>query len=64
MLKTHRCQQSLDNRTPIRFSESTSQWYLYEHYIDFDYDKEGIRKVCPINYCPFCGKKLEVEECA
>ena len=34
------------------------KWTLSQYYEDWDYDTKGIREICHIEYCPFCGEKL------
>ena len=54
---THRCKVSLENETPIRYEKGN--WELFNVYRDWDYDTIYLRKICKIEYCPFCGHKLE-----
>lgn len=58
-MKTHRCSKSLQNQISIRLF--TTAWWLQKHEHDWDCDAHYLRTICPIVFCPFCGKKLESE---
>ena len=62
-MKTHRCPESLKQRTPIRYDSppwsDEKDWYLYEYWSDWDWNTEGISVVCKIKFCPFCGEELK-----
>lgn len=57
---THRCKESLKHHASIRKYDGCD-WRLSIAVWDNDYDVTYLRYVCIINYCPFCGKKLEVK---
>lgn len=67
---THRCPELLEQRASIRWYKKDhdklyqwpepDMWWLSSLEIDYDYDTEYLRDYARINYCPFCGKKLEV----
>lgn len=69
---THRCHGSLVAHTPIRFEkrfqymcfpDDKKAWRLfYVHRDDEYYDCVHVTPVAEITYCPFCGKKLEVDK--
>ena len=69
-MKTHRCEGSLKARISIRycdpyktrFTEYNPKWYIFYHWTDMEWDVEGISPNCVIQYCPFCGIKLEIGE--
>ena len=69
---THRC-NSLPTGMSIRLTKITYpilmseehllgqyKWTLSQYYEDWDYDTKGIREICHIEYCPFCGEKLKI----
>lgn len=68
--KTHRCPASLSAKVSIRknarrFKWETagnrvlSGWTLWFTQYDFEWDYHDNRLVGTIEYCPFCGKKLD-----
>lgn len=63
-MKTHRCKQSLENRMSIRLIDDIEEpaWVLFEPTLDFEYSYRYLHLVCPIEYCPFCGAKLNMED--
>lgn len=62
-MKTHRCKKSLENRMSIRLIDDIKEpaWVLFEPTLDFEYGCHYLHLVCPIEYCPFCGVKLNME---
>lgn len=62
---THRCPGSLEAKTPIRFltKEHTPYeppgWYIHYLRDDDEYDCVHLTRVAKIDFCPFCGQKLE-----
>ena len=64
---THRCKSSLKNGCSIRFIkdilENNPKWFIGRLSFDSEYDDGYMAYLhAPISYCPFWGKKLEVEE--
>lgn len=67
---SHRCPGSLKTGTPIRYAkrydnlpdskDNDYAWRLFNVETDLDYDVTLVLPVAKINYCPFCGKKLEI----
>ena len=66
-IKTHRCKGSLNSRlsirctTPysVRYKEDEVAWRLFS-IEESDYDcSRYLSHITEINYCPFCGEKLE-----
>lgn len=37
-------------------------WHFFRMDWDLDYDSHHCMEVCPITYCPFCGKRLDEPE--
>ena len=62
-MKTHRCKKSLENRMSIRLIDNIKKpaWTLLTPNFDFEYGYWHLTKVCSIEYCPFCGVKLNME---
>lgn len=66
-MKTHRCKESLKKQISIRYTNpylfsslsKEENWWLLKSMEDFDYDCFYLQPIAPIQYCPFCGKKLE-----
>lgn len=63
---THRCKGVSENNTPIRYSyrhlyrkEDGMAWRLKLLMHDYDWDTKYLRFVSEIQYCPYCGEKLE-----
>lgn len=55
---SHRCKQLLDHRgVSIRYSEDL--WILYILRYDFNYGTNYLESISTIEYCPFCGKRLD-----
>jgi len=57
---SHRCEGSLANETPIRFSSMEYNWWLCQIEYDWEtgYNDVYINQICKIEYCPFCGELL------
>lgn len=67
-MRTHRCRESLKNGVSIRvridnigIKKLNLGWWLFNPEYDFDSDAYSLNPVCAIEFCPFCGKKLESE---
>lgn len=46
----------------IYYNYELKQWYLKVETSEWDYYNDGFCEVhIPINYCPECGKKLEIK---
>ena len=66
-MKTHRCKNSIKNGISIRYTNpyrytslsNKEDWWLLKAIKDFDYDSFYLQPIAIIQYCPFCGKKLE-----
>lgn len=64
---SHRCEKSLKNKMSIRYydpypnypSLSNKAWWLFQQKYDFEYDCINLVRISPIEYCPYCGEKLE-----
>lgn len=59
-MKTHRCEESLAAKISIRYEEKTSAWWLFKPTHDLDWDTYYLSVISKIQYCPFCGEKLEM----
>ena len=68
-MENHRCKLSLTNKISIRkdyenksikdINGDVKQWRLFNYKYDFEYNVTHEECITKINYCPFCGKKLE-----
>ena len=64
---THRCKKRPDGigiRKYIKpqqrwYGLKVGKWYLYHTEFDTEWDVYLYLRVCTIEYCPFCGCKLE-----
>lgn len=55
-MTTHRCKGSLENCASIRnYGES---WIFSIREIDYNYCCTFLRRICVIDFCPFCGERL------
>jgi hypothetical protein len=68
---TAKGEELLDYRQEIRYCDPKKffryhcelperGWYIVEHKFDWDWGSEWDEGILEVNYCPFCGKKLEV----
>ncbi len=57
---THRCTESLKNRASIRCGNGV--WFFMILTYDCEYGTHYLRFVSTISYCPYCGKKLTVDD--
>ena len=60
---SHRCKNSLKNKSSIRFNEAKNKWILYKKNYMVDYWGYKIYRMEPcyeINYYPFCGRDLKL----
>ena len=67
---THRCSKLpsgmsirlIEQTYPILMSErhllGTYKWTLSQYFEDLESDYKGLKRICHIEYCPFCGKEL------
>lgn len=70
-MKNHRCEGSLANEISIRkdygnklvkdINGDVKQWRMFNYQYDFDSDDYYEECIAKIDYCPFCGDKLEQE---
>lgn len=69
-MKTHRCKGSLKAEVSIRYDykytnlrlkDDYKHWRLFKSTLDNEWNKYLLH-VAEIEYCPFCGKKLEEED--
>lgn len=65
-MKTHRCEGSLKNHMSLRyttvverFSYGDLGWQLRKRDYDSEWDSTYLNWCCTVDYCPFCGMKLE-----
>lgn len=68
-MQTHRCEGSLKAKVSIRFSKAFpgwnfgggdyEAWRLFHLEYDSEYDTKYLSHVSKIDYCPFCGEKLD-----
>ncbi len=67
---THRCKNSIENGISIRYTNpypnyptlSNKTWWLLKNHFDLDYDVNHLIPITTIQYCPFCGERLEINE--
>ena len=64
--QTHRCEQLLKLNMSIRYypngctlTQYMKGWVLSKPEVDFEWMTTYLNHICHIDYCPFCGKKLE-----
>lgn len=67
-MKTHRCKGSLKHEISIRCSKKWNninckndevKWRLFKPKFDDNWDSYALSHISEIEYCPFCGKKLD-----
>lgn len=72
--KTHRCTKLLNHNessyptcairhitvVEYTFDKDILGWNLFYVYSDSEYDVIYLRRLTKIEYCPFCGEKLEI----
>lgn len=65
---THRCEGSLANEMSIRYSKQHTMlnissdyktWRLFKLTMSDDYNSYYLSHISPIEFCPFCGKRLK-----
>ncbi|MBQ8998149.1 MAG: hypothetical protein IJ086_05570 [Clostridium sp.] len=66
-MKTHRCEKSLEKEVSIRFCEKFPNWDVendVECWRLYKYDllEKYFSYITDINYCPFCGEKLDKDK--
>ena len=67
IIKNHRCEGSLKAHVSINYGnpyawyndDTKIGWWLIDHPLDIEYDCVLNTPICKIEYCPFCGKKLD-----
>lgn len=71
MKKNHRCEESLKAKVSINYTypyewdflnkNEKEDWRMFNYIYNSEYDCFTKNIVGVIKYCPFCGKKLEIE---
>lgn len=69
MFAAHRCQRKPDlvsirrygpaAKEPSGFDSRTGKWTLAEFSIDFEWGTRFLEDFGTIDYCPYCGERLE-----
>ena len=61
---SHRCKKSLKAKKSIRKDKDKwhKNWWLYNPEEDWEWDCWILHPITQINYCPFCGKPLDLNK--